>query len=196
RFLERLEEDLEEATRLRGEEKALRRRADVARSLARHLGARRFEAWFLHRAVEGLVSVASRILRELSRGQYSLRLDERGAEFLVVDHANADEARLARTLSGGETFLASLALALALSDHVSRLATGGEARLDAIFLDEGFGTLDDDTLEVVAATIEDLGARGHTVGVVTHVRELAERMPVRFEVAKGPRTSEVTKVLA
>ena len=195
-FLERVEEDLEEAKRLREEEKDHRKRADVAKILARHLGARRFEAWFLHRAVEGLVVVASQLLRELSRGQYSLRLDDKAADFLVVDHANADETRLARTLSGGETFLASLALALALSDHVSRLATGGGARLDAIFLDEGFGTLDEDTLEVVAATIEDLGARGHTVGVVTHVRELAERMPVRFEVSKGPRTSEVRKVVA
>ena len=64
------------------------------------------------------------------------------------------------------------------------LAAGGAARLESIFLDEGFGTLDPDTLDVVAAAIEELGARGRMVGVVTHVRELAERLPVRFEVRK------------
>ena len=63
-----------------------------------------------------------------------------------------------------------------------------------IFLDEGFGTLDADSLETVAATIESLGDGRRTVGIVTHVRELAERVPVRFEVAKGPRTSTVARV--
>jgi exonuclease SbcC len=138
--------------------------------------------------------VATRLLLELSRGQYSLSFDNRRNEFGVVDHANADEPRLARTLSGGETFLASLALALALSEQVTRLAARGGARLDAIFLDEGFGTLDADTLDTVAAAIEELGARGHVVGLVTHVPELAERVPVRFEVTKDPRGSRVVRV--
>ena len=91
-----------------------------------------------------------------------------------------------RSLSGGETFQASLAFALALSDHLASLAAGGAARLDAIFLDEGFGTLDADSLDTVAATIEALAGGGRMVGIVTHVRELAERMPVRYVVTKGP----------
>ena len=115
-------------------------------------------------------------------------------QFEVVDHANADERRLARTLSGGETFLASLALALALAERVSELAGGGRAGLDAIFLDEGFGTLDPEALDVVASAIEELGASGRMVGIVSHVQELAERVPVRFEVRRGPDTSTVERV--
>ena len=115
-------------------------------------------------------------------------------QFAVVDHANADTIRLARTLSGGETFLVSLALALALADQIAELAAGGAVRLESIFLDEGFGSLDADTLETVAAAIEELGAQGRVVGVVTHVRELAERLPVRFEVRKGPGGSTVERV--
>jgi exonuclease SbcC len=132
------------------------------------------------------------VLRELSGGQYSLTLDPKTSNFMVIDHRNADEQRSARTLSGGETFLASLALALALAEMTAR----GAAPLDAIFLDEGFGTLDADTLDTVAAAIEELGARGRMVGLVSHVQELADRVPVRFEVRKGPQTSTVEKVFA
>ena len=115
---------------------------------------------------------------------------------MVIDHANADERRSARTLSGGETFQASLALALALSDQIRNLAAEGAPMLDALFLDEGFGTLDPETLETVAATIENLGQSGRMVGIITHVRELAARVPVRFEVRKGPRTSTIEKLTA
>jgi exonuclease SbcC len=136
---------------------------------------------------------ASRVLLQLSGEAFSLALDDRN-EFQVIDHRNADERRMARTLSGGETFLASLALALALAEHVADLASGGAARLDALFLDEGFGTLDADTLDTVAAAIEELGSRGRMVGLVTHVRDLAERMPVRFEVRKVGSVSTVERV--
>ena len=96
-----------------------------------------------------------------------------------------------RTLSGGETFQASLALALALSSQISALAAAGAARLDSIFLDEGFGTLDAETLDVVATTLETLAQGERMVGVVTHVTALAERVPVRFRVAgtRGRRPS-------
>jgi exonuclease SbcC len=149
----------------------------------------------VNEAVRRLVIGASEILRELSVGQYALTIDDSG-NFLVTDHHNADEQRSARTLSGGETFLASLSLALALSDQLAELATKGAARLDAIFLDEGFGTLDPETLDTVAATVENLAARGRMVGVVTHVRELAERVPVRFRVKKDPRGSTIEKETA
>ena len=75
------------------------------------------------------------------------------------------------------------------------MAASGAARLDSIFLDEGFGTLDEATLEVVAATLENLASGGERmVGLVTHVAALAERVPVRFEVSRDQRTSVVTKV--
>ena len=162
-------------------------------TLGLHLGTRRFEQWLLNRALAQLVADASVRLRELSSHAYSLEVDESGA-FQVVDHRNADELRSARTLSGGETFLASLALALSLADHVAHLATGTSARLDALFLDEGFGTLDPDALDVVAAALEELGAAGRMVGLISHVRELAERMPVRFEIRRTAATSTVERV--
>ena len=104
---------------------------------------------------------------------YSLaHTSQRGFE--VIDHANADERRPVRTLSGGETFLASLSLALALADQVAVLASTGAARLESMFLDEGFGSLDPETLDTVAAALEELGSTGRTLGIVTHVPALAE----------------------
>ena len=147
----------------------------------------------LAEVLSGLVSGASAILLELSSGAYSLAVDDTG-DFFVVDHRNADERRSARTLSGGETFLASLALALSLAEHLRELAVAATPRLESIFLDEGFGTLDPETLDVVAATVEELGASGRTVGLVTHVRELAERVPVRFEVRRGASGSVIERV--
>jgi exonuclease SbcC len=166
----------------------------VADSLAGLLAANRFEKWLLDEALHQLVAGASVLLDELSSGAYALAVDGRSGGFGVVDHTNASQVRSARTLSGGETFLASLALALA--DQVAGLAVAGAARLEALFLDEGFGTLDPATLDVVAAALDELGARGRMVGVVTHVRELADRLPVRFEVTKVGGSSAVERVEA
>ena len=166
----------------------------VARELARHLSATGFEKWVLDAALRHLVAGATGVLHALSNGTYSLTLEPKTSNFCVIDHANADAVRSARTLSGGETFLASLALALALADEVAHLGAGGATRLESMFLDEGFGTLDADTLDTVAGALEDLGARGRTVGLVTHVTELAERLPVRFEVTKTPSGAAVERI--
>ncbi|MCP5027839.1 MAG: SMC family ATPase [Actinomycetia bacterium] len=190
----RLVADAERASGLAAERDTAHRRFLVADRLGRLLGARGFEKWLLDAAVDQLLVGASEILGELSAGQYSLVLDERGDNFMVVDHRNAGDVRLARTLSGGETFLASLALALSLADRVASLSTSGAVRLESMILDEGFGTLDPDTLDVVASAIEELGASGRMIGVVSHVRELAERIPTRFEVRTGPRGSSVERV--
>jgi exonuclease SbcC len=189
----RLAVDIATAERLRAQVAQDQALVDTATRLGQQLGTNRFEQWLLNQALAQLVTDASTRLRELTSHAYSLEVDESGG-FQVVDHRNADELRSARTLSGGETFLASLALALALADHVAQIAAGTSARLDALFLDEGFGTLDPDTLDVVAATLEELGAHGRAVGLVTHVRELAERMPVRFEIRRTAETSTVERV--
>ena len=178
---------------LRAEVRRAKADVDVAEALARHLRADGFERWLLHEAFGRLSGSASKLLLELSNGQYAFRHNDR-LEFEVIDHANAGEARSARTLSGGETFLASLSLALALADEVADLATEGTARLESIFLDEGFGTLDPDTLDVVATAIEELGARGRMVGVVTHVAALAERIPVQFKVTKASGSASVQRL--
>jgi exonuclease SbcC len=166
----------------------------VAGTLELHLQRNRFERWYLQEALGRLVRGASQRLWDLSKEQFSLELSASGTDFVVLDHINMDERRSVRTLSGGETFLASLALALALGDEITSLASSGAARLDALFLDEGFGTLDRDTLETVASAIEELGARGRMVGIVTHVRELAERVPVRYELVKVGRNSQITRL--
>lgn len=163
--------------------------ADVAAALAGHLRADGFERWMMAGAIADLVAGANGRLSELSGGGYSLDSDETGA-FSIVDHHNADEVRSVATLSGGETFLVSLALALSLAET---LAARGGADLDAIVIDEGFGTLDDESLDVVASVLEDLSG-GLTVGVITHVKELAGRAPIRYEVTREPAGSKVVMV--
>ncbi|MGH3833051.1 MAG: SbcC/MukB-like Walker B domain-containing protein, partial [Pseudonocardiaceae bacterium] len=189
---DRIVERRAEAERLR----ALRAGDESARQVARMLGnllrSDNFPRWLVASALDVLVADASESLSELSGGQYELAHDD--GEFLVVDHADADARRPVKTLSGGETFQASLALALALSAQMSTLAAQGAARLDSIFLDEGFGTLDEATLDVVATTLENLATRGNRmVGVITHVPALAERVPVRFSVSRNQHTASVVR---
>lgn len=85
-----------------------------------------------------------------------------------------------RTLSGGESFLVSPALALALSDLVSH-----KTRIDSLFLDEGFGTLDSETLDAALDALDALNASGKTIGVISHVEAMKERIPVQIKVKKS-----------
>jgi exonuclease SbcC len=167
--------------------------ARMARELARLLRANNFERWLVTEALAILIEAAAEILRELSGGQYELSLGEQG-EIEVIDYSEAGLRRSARTLSGGETFQAGLALALALAQRVAGFAAAAARSLDAIFLDEGFGTLDAAALDTVAATLERLAASGdRMVGVVTHVPALAERVPVRFEVSRDGSGSRIIR---
>ncbi|MFN2388011.1 MAG: AAA family ATPase [Actinomycetota bacterium] len=191
----RIQTGIADAEKLRAEIAVDTATHSVAGALAQHLSAKGFERWMVNEALRRLVLGATEILQELSGGQYSLTIDDDGS-FQVTDHHNANEMRSAKTLSGGETFLASLSLALALSDHLVELAAEGAARLEAIFLDEGFGTLDAETLDTVAATVENLAAKGRMVGIITHVRELADRVPLQFRVKKEARSSSIQKVSA
>ena len=187
----RLAERREQAVELRLRRSGHERSGQVARTLAGHLRANNFERWLLEEALDLLVDGASRILRELTAGQYDLVHDK--GEFLVIDHHDAGLRRGVRTLSGGETFQASLALALALSEQLAGMSTAA-ASLESIVLDEGFGTLDAATLDTVAATLENLAARGdRMVGVVTHVTALADRVPVRFVISKDARSARVER---
>ena len=188
-----LRKRLAEKREYRKQAKAAKREAEVAKALEQHLNAKGFKGWLLSVAFDRLVSGASDMLCELSNGQYTFHHSGK-FEFDVVDHANAGETRSAKTLSGGETFLASLALAITLAEHISDLAVAGTARLESIFLDEGFGALDGETLDTVATAIEELSTKGRTVGVVTHVADLAERVPVRFKVSKTAATATVERV--
>jgi exonuclease SbcC len=186
---------LRDRQRLEGERLVAAEQAHVAATLANLLRSDAFQAWLLESALASLVADASDILLEMSSGQFELRVRSKDIE--VVDHNDADSTRPVRTLSGGETFQASLALALALSRQVSTLAASGAAKLESIFLDEGFGTLDETTLDVVAATLENLAASGERmVGVVTHVPALADRIPVRFQVTRTGANSRIERISA
>ena len=169
-----------------------RARTERFEMLAKELRADRIVAFLQVEALQVLAAAGSKHLATLSSSRY--RLEFEGDEFFVVDTWNGEERRSARTLSGGETFLASLALALALSEQVGSLSVTEKARLDSLFLDEGFGTLDPETLEVVVEAIEQLGGDGRMVGVITHVLELAIRLPARIEVEKSPRGSQARVV--
>ena len=167
-------------------------RSEVAKHLHQHLEARRFISWLLSEAIEELVDGASVIMSTLTGGQYDLTY--RNDEFYVIDHHDADLTRPVKTLSGGETFTAALSLALAMSDQLAGMSSQG-ACLEAILLDEGFGTLDAGTLDQVAANLEKLATSGsRMVGVVTHVAGLAERIPVRYEVSKDASGSHIERV--
>lgn len=187
-----LERTVTEATELAQELEVETTRSRVAASLGTHLRSNNFEAWLLEEAMDTLIDGANRLLDELSGGAYSLLA--RDAQFVVVDHRNAGLIRTTRGLSGGETFLVALSLALSMAEQLAEL-TGMSSRLESVLLDEGFGSLDQESLDVVASVLDDLVGRGRTVGIVTHVRELADRMPVRFEVTKGPETASIEKVM-
>ena len=130
--------------------------------------------------LDHLVHLANRHLARL-HGRYLLQRKDGGElELAIVDSWQGDSVRDTRTLSGGESFLVSLALALALSDLVSH-----KASIDSLFLDEGFGTLDADTLDIALDALDSLNASGKTIGVISHVEGLKERIPVQIRVGKA-----------
>jgi exonuclease SbcC len=145
---------------------------------------------------EEVALAASARLSRMSRGRYHLRrsttVDDarRGAGLdLEVTDDFTGFHRPASTLSGGETFLASLSLALGLSDVV--LAQSGGRYLDTLFIDEGFGTLDPETLDIAMDTLVRLNEQGRMVGIISHVAELKEQIPRRLEVLAGRSGSRV-----
>jgi exonuclease SbcC len=190
--LTRIRERRAQASQVLTERAGEEGRAHVAKMLGDLLRADKFPRWLATAALESLVIEASDTLLRLSNGQFDLDHDDKG-DLVVVDHTDADARRSVKTLSGGETFQASLAMALALSSQMSQLSSAGGARLDSIFLDEGFGTLDPDTLETVAGTLENLARGERMVGVITHVPALADRVPVRFNVRRDAQTSRVER---
>jgi DNA repair protein SbcC/Rad50 len=154
--------------------------------LATDLRSDRFQEFILREAFAELVARASERLFKLS-SRYTLAMAD--GEFDVLDRDNAGERRSARTLSGGETFLASLALALELSEQVQRAA--GAVALDSLFIDEGFGSLDAEALDIATDAIQSLPQGGRMVGLITHISELTARLDSRVVVEKRPDGSRV-----
>ncbi|MCC0576595.1 AAA family ATPase [Streptomyces californicus] len=155
----------------------------------------RLESYVLAARLEQVAAAATARLRRMSSGRYTLvHSDARtggrraGLGLHVVDAWTGGERDTA-TLSGGETFFASLALALGLADVVTEEAGG--VRLDTLFIDEGFGSLDDQTLDEVLDVLDSLRERDRSVGIVSHVADLRRRIPARLEVVKERQGSSV-----
>ena len=130
--------------------------------------------------LDHLLQLANKHLARL-HGRYLLRRKTTGElELEIVDAWQGDAARDTRTLSGGEGFLVSLALALALSDLVSN-----KTSIDSLFLDEGFGSLDGDTLEIALTALDSLNASGKMIGIISHVEAMKERISAQIRVEKG-----------
>jgi exonuclease SbcC len=150
----------------------------------------RLSAYVLAARLEQVAAAASERLDVMSGGRYALVHSDQltkggsrsGLSLRVVDGWTGVERDTA-TLSGGESFLASLALALGLADVVQ--AEAGGASIETLFVDEGFGTLDDQTLDEVMTVLDGLRDGGRSVGLVSHVAELRQRIPNRVEVVKG-----------
>jgi len=141
--------------------------------------------------LERLVAVANRHLSQLSP-RYSMRRSNATVDDLeleIIDRYQADVTRPMRSLSGGESFLASLALAVGLSELAS-----GRTAIDSLFVDEGFGALDPATLETAMAALEGLQTHGKTIGVISHVDTMKERISTQIQVQKRDRGRSTLEV--
>ena len=149
-----------------------------------------FVEYVAEERLRAIAAEASGFLQTLSRGRFALELDGESA-FVVRDQMNGGQVRAASTLSGGETFMTSLALALALS---AQIQIRGQSRLAFFFLDEGFGSLDHELLDQVMDALERVGSPERLIGLISHVQELQQRLPVRLVIspADGRRGSRIS----
>ena len=153
-----------------------------------------FDAWYLGIFLEEITFYASRRLKNMTENRYSLRLGDasnnrgfKGLDLEIVD-SHTKKARSVDSLSGGETFLASLSLALALTDTVQ--SKKGGIQLDSLFIDEGFGSLDETALERALQTLDEV-RENRSVGIISHVSELKQRDFNRVEVDKSQFGSSI-----
>ncbi len=181
-------------------QRALSERVTALADLATGRGANRLkmrlQSFVLAARLEQVSEVASRRLQDMSGGRYTFlhsdaqgRHGARGGLGLEVLDEYTGTRRPTKTLSGGESFMASLALALGLADVVT--AESGGVQIDSLFVDEGFGTLDPQALDAVMNVLDELRRGGRTVGVISHVEELRTRITSRLEVVPGRNGSRL-----
>lgn len=180
--LEQIKENIATVKELRKTQKEVQKKSDMLTELSKLTEGNRFVEYMAENQLEYIAEDASVRLKNISGGRYALELFD--GEFIIRDDFCGGIRRKPSTLSGGETFLTSFSLALALS---SRIQMKNSASLNFFFLDEGFGTLDKNTIDVVMKSLERLSGGGMSVGIITHVEEVKERLPVRLVVeAAGP----------
>ncbi|MEV8024038.1 SMC family ATPase [Microbacterium sp. NPDC080220] len=177
---------------------AVTRLADTVAGRAPNTMKMDLETFVLAAELEEIVAAANLRLAEMSSGRYTLRHSDakqaRGAASglsIEVLDAHTGRLRSPQSLSGGETFLASLALALGLAEVVTSRAGG--IRLDTLFIDEGFGSLDPETLELAMRTLDELRAGGRVVGVISHVEAMKDQIPAQLVVEATPEGPSVVR---
>lgn len=185
--LKREKQDLSRKKELISEKAGYDREAEKFAVLARIFNKNAFSEFVAAEYIKEFTATASDKLADLTLGKYRLIYDEESGEFFVMDFLSGNERRGIKTLSGGETFLASLALAIAISGELSK-----NKNYDFFFIDEGFGTLSPDALDMVTSALEKL-SRDTLVGVITHRSELIERIPsvIRVEPADADAGSRI-----
>ncbi|QIG39699.1 SMC family ATPase [Microbacterium sp. 4R-513] len=198
-LVERARTRQESLAGLADEAAVVTRLADTVAGRAPNTHRMTLESFVLAAELEEIVGAANLRLSDMSAGRYVLQhTDARAARNaasglgLEIMDAHTGQARPAQSLSGGETFLASLALALGLAEVVT--ARAGGVRLDTLFIDEGFGSLDADTLELAMRTLDELRQGGRTVGVISHVEAMKEQLPAQLVVEATPRGPSVVRV--
>lgn len=182
--------NLEEVNKLKLEVARLERKADILSEILDLTKAKRFVEYVSRSHLTYIARIASESLKEITRGRYDLEYDSNN-NFSIVDNHNGGARRECNSLSGGETFLTSLSLALALS---SKIQLKGNTSLEFFFLDEGFGTLDSNLLDVVMTSLERLYNESLSVGIISHVEELKNRVPVKLLVTPAVAGIHGTKV--
>ena len=189
-LVKQIETALAKLGKLREKKKELEDRISILTDLEKLFKGKKFVEFVAAERLKYVSLEASKKLREISNGNYGLEVDADG-KFIIRDYKNGGAQRDASTLSGGETFLASLALALALSAEIQ---LKGTAPLELFFLDEGFGTLDDDLLEVVMSSLEKIHHDKLKVGIISHVEAIKNRVPVKLILTPAEAGQGGTKV--
>ncbi|MGC7871196.1 AAA family ATPase [Desulfosporosinus sp. SYSU MS00001] len=188
--LNKLKEEHEEWLRLEGERQALAHRLNLLKILQNVFKGNGFIEFLAQEQLTNVSRDASERLKQLTNQRYALEVDTEGG-FVMRDDANGGVRRPVSSLSGGETFLTALALALALSTQIQ---LRGESPLEFFFLDEGFGTLDPHLLETVMNTLEKLRFQNIAIGIISHVPELRNRLARRLIVSPAEAGGVGSKV--
>jgi exonuclease SbcC len=178
--VEELRKDQERWNELQRQKTVTEKRKNLAEELANLLRGRKFVSFLAQEHLRDMTLEASYQLGRLTGQRYALELTkDKDCEFIIRDDYHGGNRRMINSLSGGEIFMTSLALSLALS---SKIQLRGKYPLGFFFLDEGFGSLDEEKLDKVMSALEKLHDKNRMVGVISHVRELRERLPRYLEV--------------
>ena len=194
--LEQLKKLWEESEKTRKERLALLSLSDTASGMLAGKPKVSFERYVQSAYFKQIVVEANQRLEQMTNGRYELLVEETGTnkksqsglDLQVYDY-HTGKVRSVRSLSGGESFQAALSLALGVSGVISQFAGG--IRIETLFIDEGFGSLDEQSLELAVKTLRELSSQGCMIGIISHVKELKEQIFYKIEVKKGQKGSQI-----